>query len=81
MNDDIGEEEGSYDDEPALGFKISLAEVSFQPGTQSHFSDESSNLVEVTVRWVFGNDSILFESLCGMLKRETAGAGSKIESV
>lgn len=80
MNDNTSEE-GKFNDEPALGFKISLVEVSFQPGTQCHYSDESNKAVEITVRWVFGNDSVLFESFCGMLKREIASLGTKVESV
>ena len=43
------------DEEPALGFKIKLqAQV---------------DQVDVAIRWLQGNDSVLFESFCGMLKR------------
>ena len=43
--------------EPALGFKIQLAPVEEGTGTA------------ITVRWLQGNDSVLFESFCGMMKR------------
>lgn len=49
-------EEGE-DDEPALGFKIQL-------------KGGSDGGVEVLVRWLQGRDSVLFESFCGMLKRQ-----------
>ena len=45
------------DSEPALGFKIQL-------------SSEDQGSVGVMVRWIQGQDSVLFESFCGMLKRQ-----------
>ncbi len=44
-------------EEAALGFKIRLA-TNAQGGT------------EVRVRWLQGHDSVLFESFCGMVKRQ-----------
>lgn len=44
------------DGEPALGFKIRL--------------NGSGGGAEVMVRWLQGRDSVLFESFCGMLKRQ-----------
>ena len=44
------------DDGPALGFKIRLEGLG------------SGSLVKV--RWLQGRDSVLFESFCGMLKRQ-----------
>ena len=46
----------SEDGEPALGFKIRLE--GFGGGAV------------VKVRWLQGRDSVLFESFCGMLKRQ-----------
>lgn len=40
----------------AFGFKISV-------------SAESDSTVKITVRWLKGHDSVLFESFCGMVKR------------
>lgn len=45
--------------EPAMGFKITLRNTA---------GDQRG--VEIDVRWLMGNDSILFESFCGMLKRK-----------
>jgi len=42
----------------ALGFKIILAVVT------------EKEEIKVSVRWLKGFDSVLFESLCGMLKRK-----------
>lgn len=50
-------------DEAAIGFKIRL-----QLSTQSG----ETGSVEVNVRWLQGHDSVLFESFCGMLKRQLA---------
>ena len=47
--------------EPAFGFKVQLR------------SGEKGS-VEVSVRWIQGRDSVLFESFCGMLKRELTKA-------
>lgn len=51
----------SDDSEPAFGFKVQLR------------SGEKGS-VEVSVRWIQGRDSVLFESFCGMLKRELTKA-------
>lgn len=53
----MDEEEDDDDGGPALGFKIRLKEGN-EEGT------------EVMVRWLQGRDSVLFESFCGMLKRQ-----------
>ena len=45
------------DDEPVFGFKVQLM-------------SSKKGCVEVLVRWVKGTDSVLFESFCGMLKRQ-----------
>lgn len=42
---------------PALGFKIQLKK-------------DSEGVSEVMIRWLQGRDSVLFESFCGMLKRQ-----------
>lgn len=49
--------EEDEDGEPALGFKIQLSK-----------RDEGG--VQVAIRWLQGRDSVLFESFCGMLKRQ-----------
>ena len=51
----MGQEED--DDDPALGFKIRLTK-------------EKEGSVEVMIRWLKGRDSVLFESFCGMLRRQ-----------
>ena len=57
----VASDNESDDDEPAFGFKIQL-----------NSSEKGS--VEVLVRWIQGRDSVLFESFCGMLKRELTKA-------
>lgn len=44
--------------ESAVGFKIQLTEV------------EDGTGVDVSIRWLQGHDSVLFESFCGMVKRQ-----------
>ena len=53
-NEEGDEEE---EEEPALVFKVSLA-------------GRDGGAVGVTVRWMQGMDSVLFESFCGWLKRK-----------
>ena len=55
--DEMDEGEDEDEDGSGLGFKISL-KVSESGG------------VQVTIRWLKGRDSVLFESFCGMLKRQ-----------
>jgi len=45
-------------DEMAFGFKIQAKQGKDVKG------------IEVVIRWLKGNDSVLFESFCGMLKRQ-----------
>lgn len=52
---DEGEEE---EEEAALGFKVQLSMAKEREG------------VDVMVRWLQGRESVLFESFCGMFKRE-----------
>jgi len=52
------ETEANEEAEMALGFKIQVGEKIGGPE------------VQVTVRWLKGHDAVLFESLCGMLKRK-----------
>ena len=54
---DYGMNEEDYYGRPALGFKIRL-----RKGNEGG--------VEVMVRWLQGRDSVLFESFCGMLRRQ-----------
>ncbi|KAI9807416.1 MAG: Methyltransferase-like protein 16 [Piccolia ochrophora] len=51
------------EEEAALGFKVQLRGL------------KDSQNTGVVIRWLKGNDSVLFESFCGMLKRkfETSG--------
>lgn len=51
-------EDDENTEEAALGFKIQAK----QRKTAGH--------VEVVIRWLKGNDAVLFESFCGMLKRQ-----------
>lgn len=50
-------DEEDEDSGPALGFKIQL-----RKGNEGG--------IEVIIRWLQGSDSVLFESFCGMLKRQ-----------
>ncbi len=52
-----GKKQDEDDTEPALGFKI-------------HLQQRQVGDVEVQLRWLQGKDSVLFESFCGMLKRQ-----------
>ena len=45
------------EDEPYLGVKIQL-------------KSSEENRVTATIRWLQGRDNVLFESFCGMLKRQ-----------
>ncbi|KAI4265197.1 MAG: hypothetical protein L6R35_007170 [Caloplaca aegaea] len=58
-NEKMDEEE--EEEEPALGFKVQLLMLKEGKGT------------EVVVRWLVGRESVLFESFCGMLKRQVVG--------
>lgn len=50
-------DEDEDDAEPALVFKVQL-------------NQREEGDVEVKLRWLQGRDSVLFESFCGMLKRQ-----------
>ncbi|KAL8684345.1 MAG: hypothetical protein Q9224_006417 [Gallowayella concinna] len=56
--DEEEEDDDDEEEEPALGFKIQL-----------RMAKESEG-VGVMVRWLQGRESVLFESFCGMLKRQ-----------
>ena len=58
-------EEAEGDGEPALGFKVQIR--------QSKETDE----IEVAIRWLKGHQSVLYESFCGMLKRQISQDISK----
>lgn len=60
--DDEGMEEEDEED-MALGFKIYIEGVK-----------NGQPMNTVTIRWIKGHDSVLFESFCGMLKRKLEGA-------
>lgn len=51
----------SDEEEPALGFKIQL------------ILGKETQETQVLIRWLRGHDSVLFESFCGMLKRQVSG--------
>lgn len=54
-----GKEKGVDEEgDMALGFKIFVEKAINELG------------VKVTIRWLKGNDSVLFESFCGMVKRK-----------
>lgn len=59
QGDQSSTEEEKEEEEPALAFRIYVRQAA---------NDE----VEVQVRWLQGEDSVLFESFCGMLKRSMA---------
>ena len=49
------------EEEPSLGFKIQLR------------LEKETQEVQVLIRWLRGHDSVLFESFCGMMKRQVSG--------
>ncbi|MCJ1378632.1 hypothetical protein MMC17_001731 [Xylographa soralifera] len=59
-SEDEMDESSDEDDEtePALGFKLEIRQ------------GEEANSTEVRCRWLKGVDHVLFESFCGMLKRQ-----------
>ncbi|KAI4238058.1 MAG: hypothetical protein LQ349_001373 [Xanthoria aureola] len=57
-DDDGGDNEDEGIEEAALGFKIQLA--------------TGREVVAVSIRWLQGVDCVLFESFCGMVKRQVA---------
>ncbi|KAI9830598.1 MAG: hypothetical protein M1826_004624 [Phylliscum demangeonii] len=70
-DDDDGDDDDDddFDDEDAaLGFKIQLL-YERGPAATAAATDEKARRVVVVVRWLKGNDSVLFESFCGMLRR------------
>ena len=60
--DDDSKDETDGEREPALGFKVQLRLGREKQG------------VEVSVRWLKGRDSVLYESFCGMLKRQLSSS-------
>lgn len=58
-SDHAGRTQESEVEEAALAFKI-----------QARYAHGSTDTVVVTIRWLKGNDSVLFESFCGMVKRK-----------
>ena len=63
--DEIDESE---DEDVQLGAKVLIRRSS------SLQAQTPSKQTEITVRWLRGADSVLFESFCGMLKRQAAKA-------
>ena len=61
MKDAIDSDED--DAEPALGFKIRIL-----PATGTDAAASTTPCVQI--RWLLGQDAILFESFCGMIKRK-----------
>lgn len=60
-NMDVDEAEAEVD--WALGFKIYV-----------HGKVDGEDVNMVTIRWIKGHDSVLFESFCGMVKRKLENA-------
>ena len=62
-------EDDDDDDEepPAMVFKLILLGETTE--------EEENPNVDITIRWMQGNDSVLFESFCGMVKREMMSRG------
>ncbi|KAI9868780.1 MAG: hypothetical protein M1813_004631 [Trichoglossum hirsutum] len=58
MGEDEREQDDDNDGEPALGFKVRVGIAKEADGS------------EVWVRWMKGRDTVLFESFCGMVRRE-----------
>lgn len=59
---DEDDKDADEDEEMAFGFKI-----------QVETSPERTAGAKITIRWVKGHDSVIFESFCGMLKRKLEG--------
>ena len=61
-------DESSDEEDPALGFKIKI------------MATEEVDQIAVTailVRWLKGNDQVLFESFCGMLQTQLNGTAPR----
>jgi 23S rRNA (adenine1618-N6)-methyltransferase len=56
-------DEDDDEDNMAFGFKIQLSQVDTEDGTAA---------AAIKIRWLKGDDSVLFESFCGMMKRKMA---------
>ena len=57
-NEQKATDESSEDEkEPALGFKVCIREV-------------KDGGIEVLIRWLSGHESMMFESFCGMIRRQ-----------
>jgi 23S rRNA (adenine1618-N6)-methyltransferase len=54
------------DSEMGFGFKVRV---------EANLGGEAGS--KVTVRWIKGHDSVIFESLCGMLKRKVEEAANQ----
>ena len=52
------DEDSNEEAEHVLGFKLEIRQ------------NIEGNITKVTCRWLKGKDAILFESFCGMLKRQ-----------
>ena len=70
--DEDEDEDGNEDEDeneaanpPKLGFKIKLspAPIATQDGHEK-------NNIGILIRWIIGNDSVIFESFCGMLRNQ-----------
>ena len=59
VDDEDEDQEDQEDHEPALAAKITVSS-----------SKEAHHTVVVNIRWLIGRDTVLFESFCGMVKRE-----------
>ena len=58
-DDEDGSEDEEEEKEPALGFKVTVKD-----------GENGGRGPKVEIKWLVGMDSVLFESFCGMVKRE-----------
>lgn len=64
------EQSGDEVEDMALGFKVHIGEA----------EASGASCAEATIRWLKGHDSVLFESLCGMIKRKLEEAMQTVTS-
>ena len=67
-------EDEEEEEEPALGVRIRVLHGGEGEGMGNDKKAEEEGL-RVELRWMVGLDSVLFESFCGMIKREVCGSG------
>ncbi len=67
-DDDDEEKDGDTEKEPQLVFRIKVSRLEGREGKDEYKAQ--GGVVVVMLRWLRGQDHVLFESFCGWLKRK-----------